>query len=110
MYKVWEHVPDQENQFLETVFRQRSHLVSESVSLTSYITLVHIQLDLCLWGPLQKDARRKTMQLPGTNVSRSLTGTQLVTKRVMSLHPHNPQFWSKVIPPNIAIPAPRCGG
>ena len=49
-------------------------------------------------GPLQKDARRKTMQFPGTNVSRSLTGTQLVTKRVMSLHPHNPQFWSQVKP------------
>ena len=50
------------------------------------------------------------MHFPVTNVSRSQTGTQLVTKRVMSLHPHNPQFWSKVNPPNIAIPAPRCGG
>ena len=65
-------------------------------------------------GPLQKDARRKAMQIPGTNASRSLTATQLVTKSVMSLHPHNPQFRSQVKPP---IPhtlnrysRTRCGG
>ena len=60
--------------------------------------------------PSRKTPAEKNIQFLGTNVSRSLMGTQLVTKRVMSLHPHNPQFWSKVNPPNITIPAPRCGG
>jgi len=42
-----------------------------------------------VFGPIQKDARRKTMHLGGTQTSRSFTRTRLVTKTMDGLNPQN---------------------
>ena len=72
-------------------------------------------------GSLEKDARRKTMQVGVIKISSSLTATRLVTKRIMSVRPQKSSILEPCQPPNsslthphaqhlIAIPAPRCGG
>ena len=42
-----------------------------------------------VFGPIQKDAHRKTMHLGGTQTSRSFTRTRLVTKTMDGLNPPN---------------------
>ena len=44
---------------------------------------------LGVFGPIQKDARRKTMSFDGTRTFRSFTSTRLVTKTMDGLNPPN---------------------
>ena len=89
---------------------------------TFQIPLLHVFIRFyAFMGSLEKDARRKTMQVGVLKISPSLTATRLVTKSVMSIRRQKPSIMEPCQSPNsslthphaqhlIAIPAPRCGG
>ena len=55
---------------------------------------------VCFLRRLQKDARRKTMQIGGTNASRALTATRLVTKTMTLQNLKLPTFGATPPCPN----------